>query len=264
MIADTAMAIFELAPAEVDWFTDRAAVRRALDAILDTPLGPLVQYAGVLLEAKKAPDRTAVHALVATGQAEIFALQEAKKPKRMAISLSIVEGALAVDARCYGDEITKRGTVIDDLAAIGVALRNCGVFLGMREGYVMPLVRTYAGYEFERTQPRAESQHDGMMRPGAIVDLIDARFHATDGPGADARELRLARSKIPDWVVRTEKHGLVRLQWAKSLNDKPALDRACEAHEDWLDRNLPATPTKWVLVPARDVPGRRSRRDRSG
>jgi hypothetical protein len=102
-----------------------------------------------------------------------------------------------------------------------------------------------------------------MLRPFAILDLIDARFHATDGPGADARELRLARSEIPDGVVRTEKDGLVRLEWAKSLNDKPALDRACEAHEDWLDRNLPATPVEYVLVPARDLPGRRSRGDRS-
>lgn len=256
VIADTAMGIFELAPQDPRWFRDPVVVGRALDAILDTPLGAMVEYAGVIRKAAKAPDRAAVHALVATGKEEICALQEAKKPKRMSIVLSIVEGALAVDARCYAPEIAKRGTVIDDLAAIGVALRDCGVFLGMREGFVRPLLQSYASYEHERTKPRAEKQHEGMLRPGAILDLIDARFHASDGPGADAAEARLARSKVPAWVVRTEKDGLVRLEWVKTLSDKPALDRACEAHEDWLDRHLPAgEPAPVELVPAAKVRG---------
>jgi hypothetical protein len=54
-----------------------------------------------------------------------------------------------------------------------------------------------------------------------------------------ASELRLASSDLPDGAERSEKSGLVRIKWTKSMADKVTLDRACEAHEDWLDRNLP-------------------------
>jgi len=230
MIADTAMALFELAPAEMTWYKDRAAVRRALDAILDTSLGELVQYAGLLSETKKAPDRAAVHALVATGKDDIFALQDAKKRKHIVMVLSIVDGALKVDVRYHAPE----PTTIDDLAAVAVALRDCGVFLGMRYGYVRPLTQSQAMYAFERKKPRTKPDDDDL-RSGAILDLIDTRFNASDGPGADANEVKLAKSKVPSWVERTEADGLVTLKWAKTFEDKQKLDHACEAHEDWFD-----------------------------
>lgn len=154
--------------------------------------------------------------------------------------LRIVDGALTVDARCYAPETAERATVIDDLAAIGVALRNSGVFLGIRVGFVRPLVQRFAMCEFERMQPRATTLHVGL-RSGAVLDVIDARFHASDGPGADSNEARLARSAVPGWVRRTEQDGLVMLSWAQTYDDKRALDRACEAHEDWIDSNLPTT-----------------------
>lgn len=238
MIADTAMAMFKLAPVDPHWYRDPAVVGRALDAILDTPLGALVHWAGLAGEAKKAPDRAAVHALVATGAEDIFGLMDAKRSKRMSMTLSIVEGAFNVDARCYGPEMAVRPTAIDDLVAVALALRSCGVFLGLRVGFVSPFTQSRTFYEFEREKPRAGVGR--AMRNGAILELIDIRFHASDGPGSDPAEVRLAQSEVPDWVKRTETDGLVRLEWAQTIADKRALDRACEAHEDWLDRNLPA------------------------
>jgi hypothetical protein len=232
------MGLFKFAPNDPAWFEDRAAVRRAVDAILDTPLGSLVNHAGLIREAKKAPNRKAIHALVATGADDIFALQDGKRPVQMSIVLSIVHGALAVDARCYREGVTERPTVIDDLAAIAIALRKSGVFAGLREGFVTPLVQSDASYEFERTRPRT-STRAWDLRDAAVLDLIDTRFHASAAEDAMASELRRASSDLPDGAERSEKSGLVRIKWTKSMADAVTLDRACEAHEDWLDRNLP-------------------------
>lgn len=106
------MALFELAPDEVAWYEDHAAVRRALDAILETSLGAMVHYAGVIRQVKKAPNRAAVHALVATGEEHLFALQEARKPTRVTMVLGIVDGALNVDARCYRVVLTLLATYL--------------------------------------------------------------------------------------------------------------------------------------------------------
>ena len=133
----------------------------------------------------------------------------------MTMVLTIVDGALSIDARCYAPELAERRTAIDDLAAIGIALRDGCVFLGMRVGYLRPLLQSYASCEFERTQPRSACHHWGL-RSGAILDLIDTRFHASDGLGADSAEVRLARSDSPDWVARTEHDGLVMLKWCHS------------------------------------------------
>ncbi len=253
MVPDTAMALFELAPHDPSWFRDEAAVGRALDALLDSPLGGLVGYAGIIREAKKAPTRAAIHELVATGADDVFAVQEAKQPKRMTAVLTIALGALRVDARCYQEELARRPTVIDDLVAMGCALRDCGVFIGMRVGFVRPLLQSYASYAFERTQPRGTPRNWGL-RSGAIVDLIDTRFHSSGREDADPREVRLASSDVPEWVRRTEKDGLVIARWADSISDKATLDPACEAHEDWLDSNLPSEETGPIeLVLGRDV-----------
>lgn len=241
MIADTALAIYRFVTDEMRWFEDRSRVGRALDAVLDTPLGSLVRYAGLVKEATKAPTRAAVHNLVATGKDEVFSLQDAARPERTTVVLSIAYGALAVDARCYRAELSQRRTAIDDLATIGIALRTTGLFAGLAVGFVRPLLQSYATYEFDRVQPRAARRHSGMLRSGAILDLIDTRFHASNDEGADPGELRLANSDVPPWVRRSGQDGLVILRWTRDLADKTTLDRACEAHEDWLDRNLPAT-----------------------
>ena len=48
---------FELVPRTADWFEDQAQVRRVVDAILDTPLGPLMTHAGIIRLPKAAPTR---------------------------------------------------------------------------------------------------------------------------------------------------------------------------------------------------------------
>jgi hypothetical protein len=236
-IADTAMGLFKFAPHDPAWFQDRAVVRRALDALLDTPLGSLVNHAGIIRQAKKAPNRKTIHALVATGEDEIYALQDGKRPVHMSVVLSIVHGALAVDARCYREGMRERPTVMGDLAAIAIALRDCGVFAGLREGFVTPLVQSDASYDFERNRPRVSSR-EWDLRNAAVLDLLDVRFHTSGFEDSNPIEVKLAKSTVPKSVKRTEKSGLVTLEWVESLLDKKKLDRACEAHEDWLDRNL--------------------------
>jgi hypothetical protein len=128
----------------------------------------------------------------------------------MSVVLSIAHGALnlAVDARCYREGMTERPTAIDDLAAIAIALRNSGVFAGLREGFVTALVQSDASYEFDRNKPRA-STREWDSRNAAVLDLLDVRFHTSGNEDANPLEVKLAKSAVAKSVKRTEETGLV-------------------------------------------------------
>jgi hypothetical protein len=241
MIADTVMANYKFVADQAAWFEDRQRVIAIVDAVLGSPFGARCRYAGIVREAKKADTAAAVHALIATGKDDVFVVQDDKKPIRFTAVLTIARGSLAIDARCYQAELAERAaSVLGDMTALAVAIRATGALRGLHQGFVRPITQARATYEFDRVQPRAARRTEGMLRSGAVVDLIDVRLHGGDHSVANPREVALAHSDLPPGAQRTERDGLVEIRWVDALTDKAALDRACEAHEDWIDRHLPA------------------------
>lgn len=239
MIADTVMGVFELEALAPGWFHDEARVRRVVDAILDTRLGALMSYAGVVRKAKAAPSRDAIAALIATGKDGMYAIQDAARPRRAYVTLTISANMLGLETRVFEPELSaRRASVLDDVAAIGAAARASGALSGLVTGWVRPLTESAADYVVDRSKPRASRRHEAM-RSLAVVDLIDVAFHTGSGRRAKPAEVTLARSSLPPGARREEHDGLVTIRWADDPTDKASLDRACEAHEDWIDQHLP-------------------------
>jgi hypothetical protein len=240
VIADVMLGTFELEARDAGWFEDRAQMKRVVDAILGTPLGAILKFAGVHGETKPAADAEAVVDQIAIGRPGMYGITDGRPPKRAGVTLTITKHDLLIEARVFEPELAaRRTTVLDDLTAIAVAVRGSGPFRGLSSGWIRPMSLKQVIYVPDRKRAAARARTDLGLRAAAVVDLIDVGFHRADDPLARPAEVELAGAPVPDGVHRDERDGVIVLRWIDDIGDKPALDAASEAHEDWIDRYLP-------------------------
>jgi hypothetical protein len=240
MIADVMLGTFELEARDDGWFEDRARLASVVDAVLGTPLGGILTFAGVHGDTKPAGDAAAVVDRIAIGRPGMYGITDGRPPKRAGVTLTITQHDLLIEARVFEPELcARRATVLDDLTALAVAVRGSGPFRGLSSGWIRPMSLKQVTYTPDRARPAARARADLGLRAAAVVDLIDVGFHRAADPLARAAEVELAGAPVPDGVRREERDGLVVLRWVDDPADKAALDAACAAHEDWIDRYLP-------------------------
>jgi hypothetical protein len=241
VIADVMLGSFELEARDDGWFEDRAQMKRVVDAIVGTPLGPRMKLAGVYGEPTPAATPEQILERVAVGRDGMYGITDAHPPQRVLVALTITRHDLLIEARVLGPElIERRTTVLDDLAAIAIAVRECGSFYGLSAGWIRPKSRKHIDYVPDRERPPVPiTRHDVLPRSLAVLELIDVAFHGSTHPLARPGELELARAPLPDGVRRDERDGLVVIRWTSDVGDKAALDRACDVHDDWVNRHLP-------------------------
>jgi hypothetical protein len=235
MAPDTVISTLNFEAKSARWFEDKASVAEVVDAILDTPLGGELKHAGPHGKPKKAASRTAFHDAVATGADGVFALVADTKVWKASVLITIADHSLEVTVRCHDDELAKRhATILDDIAAIALAVRRCSAIEGLRFGYAAP-TRKQGGYTYPRPTPQVTHPR---IAAGAVLDLIDVRLH--DGGGDAASVRAMLDASRPDGVTRADKDGLAILTWTPDLGDADAVASAAGAHEAWLGTALRA------------------------
>jgi hypothetical protein len=235
MTPDTVISTLNFEAKSARWFEDTKSVAEVVDAILDTPLGGELRFAGPRGKPKKATSRAAFREAVATGKDGLYALVADTKVWKASVMLTVTTGSLDIDVRCHDDELAKRGTtILDDIAAIALAVRRCSAIAGLRFGYAAP-TRKQGGYTYPRPTPQVNHPR---IAPGAVLDLIDVRLHEDGGDAASVRAMLDAAR--PAGVTRTDRDGLAILTWTPDLGDADAVARAAGAHEAWLGTALRA------------------------
>ena len=231
MIPDTLWTQLNFA-AEPRWYEERDRVVPLLDAILDSPIGREVRFAGESSSWKEATTREAVHQLIAVGKDSSFGMFADPKVPRLQMVLAITHGAFELEFRVHGDLYERRKqTLLDEVGAIAAALRRAGTLGGLRWGFAAPVLRARAGYDYPRPRP---PRTDARIPSGAVLDALDVRYHAGDDRDADEGAIRLARAELPAYVRRDEADGLVLLRWTEDLGDIPEPERAYAETEDWM------------------------------
>src|SRR5687768_15759397 len=153
MTPDTVVSTLSFEAKSARWFEDTQRVAEVVDAILDTPLGGELAFAGPRGKPKKASSREAFHEAVATGKDGLYALVADTKVWKASVMLTITTGSLDIDVRCHDDELAKRRTtILEDITAIALAVRRCSAIAGLRFGYAAP-TRKQGGYTYPRPTP---------------------------------------------------------------------------------------------------------------
>ena len=239
MQADMLLAAFQYATERDDWFNDGEAVAEIVAALRATQLGQSLRFAGPAGETLRAKTQDDFARLIANGRDGVFELLANKRTWQLSVQLVVVPGLLSVTTRLHHSEIAKYPTeALRRLVDLSIAPRQCTTVAGLLEGYLSPQNLAMASYAFERTRPRGETRNHGMLRPGAICDVFDPTFNASDPPRASQQELALIRS-VPNQATRETLGDLLIQTWISRIDKKPALDAACEAHEAWFDQLLP-------------------------
>lgn len=232
MRPDAVLAELGFVVTDAGWIAGRRKVESLVAAILGTSLGAELRAAGVQGATEPAASLAEAQALVATGRPQVYSLTRAPGDGLVAVTMTLATTGFTLHVRCNDSALVARSaTVLEDLLEVAFAVRRAEVAAGLRYGFVEPIVRRLAGYDYPR--PRPPRRH-AKLAVGAVLDLVDPAFHRAVASDEQAGALAMAAGPLPASARREEREGLVLVRWVDSLEDEAALARACAAHEEWL------------------------------